>query len=131
MPYVTVQDIMSPVITLVGSNPQTIVSNDQYEELGATAADNCDGDLSRYIVIVTGAVDTSTPGDYEVTYDVKDSLNNDAVQMIRDVTVTNDAPVAICQDNMHPVEAGCAWTPSPEDVNDESYDPDGGGVTLA
>jgi len=46
--------------------------------------------------------------------------------------VTNDAPVAICQDITHPVEAGRAWTPSPEGVNDESaYDPDGGGVTFS
>ena len=42
---------MPPVITLVGANPQTVTVGDAYVELGATASDNYDGDITGSIVI--------------------------------------------------------------------------------
>lgn len=63
----------APVITLLGDNPQTIIVNDAYTELGATAFDAEDGDITGSIVIDSSAVDTSMIGGYIVTYDVTDS----------------------------------------------------------
>ena len=63
-----------------------------YTELGATASDNVDGDISALIAIDTTAVDTSTPGNYEVTYDVSDTAGNAADTVIRTVTVLSPVP---------------------------------------
>jgi hypothetical protein len=89
---VVVPDTVPPVITLVGDNPQFITTGTAYTELGATATDVVDGDISGSIVIDSSAVDTSTAGNYSVTYDVSDSSGNAAVTVIRTVTV-EDPPV--------------------------------------
>src|SRR3990172_10590333 len=84
---VPVPDTTRPVITLVGANPQTVEVGRAYVELGATATDDVDGDLSDAIVIDASAVDTGSPGSYSVTYNVSDSAGNDAVQKVRTVQV--------------------------------------------
>src|SRR3990172_2332587 len=89
---VPVPDTTRPVITLVGANPQTVEVGRAYVELGATATDNVDGDLSDEIVIDASAVDTGSPGSYSVTYNVSDSSGNDAVQKVRTVQVV-EVPV--------------------------------------
>ena len=91
---VHVVDTTGPVITLVGSNPQTIQVGNAYSELGATALDNYDGDLTGSIVIDSSSVDTNTVGSYSVTYDVADSHGNNASQVTRTVNVVDtDGPV--------------------------------------
>ena len=85
-------DTTPPVITLTGANPQFINRGSAYTELGATAADNTDGDISANIVIDSSAVDTSTNGNYTVTYNVSDSSGNAAVEVTRTVTVQDPPP---------------------------------------
>jgi len=84
-----VEDTTPPVITLTGDNPQLIEAGEAYTELGATATDNVDGDLSAAIVINTSTVDTTEPGDYAVTYDVTDAAGNAASTVTRTVRVQN------------------------------------------
>ena len=86
----------APVITLNGTNPQIIGVGTPYSELGATAldADFGDGDLTDKIVIDSSAVDTSSPGSYNVTYDVTDS-DGYAAQVIRTVIVEDNTPPVI------------------------------------
>ncbi|MFA8437560.1 immunoglobulin-like domain-containing protein [Pueribacillus sp. YX66] len=67
----------APVITLNGDNPMIVKQGDPYKELGATAQDNFDGDVSDDIEI-SGDVDTDTIGTYTVTYTVSDSVGNEA-----------------------------------------------------
>ena len=57
-----------------------------YVELGATASDTCDLALGA-VAIDASAVDTTTPGDYVVTYNISDASGNAAVQLTRTVTV--------------------------------------------
>ena len=83
---------MPPVISLVGENPQIIAFGEAYAELGATATDNVDGDVSASVVIDSSAVDASAPGDYTVTYDVTDAAGNAAVTVTRTVTVQPPVP---------------------------------------
>ena len=90
-----VEDTTPPVITLTGDNPQLIEAGDAYTELGATASDNVDGDLSNSIVIDASTVDTTVPGDYAVTYDVSDSSGNAASTVTRTVTVQDTTPPVI------------------------------------
>jgi len=86
---ITVQDITIPVITFLGANPQTLEAATSYVELGATALDNIDGDISGSIIIVSSTVKMDTVGTYTVTYDVKDANNNNAVQVTRTVNVVD------------------------------------------
>ena len=64
------QALTGPTITLNGTNPQTINKNSSYTELGATATDVEDGDLTASIVIDSSSVNTSVVGAYSVTYSV-------------------------------------------------------------
>ncbi|MGI9529769.1 MAG: immunoglobulin-like domain-containing protein [Acidimicrobiia bacterium] len=87
---VDVIDDVAPVITLVGSNPQSIDIRQPYVEFGATATDNVDGDLTSSIVVDSSAVDTTTSGAYVVTYDVTDAAGNVAETVSRTVRVGSD-----------------------------------------
>ncbi|GAB4154156.1 MAG: hypothetical protein Tsb0033_01750 [Winogradskyella sp.] len=82
-------DVTAPVITLIGANPLNLNVGDTYNELGATAIDNLDGDISANIVI-TGPVNTAVAGTYFVNYNVNDSSGNAANQITRTVNVQAD-----------------------------------------
>ncbi len=80
-------DDTPPVITLLGANPQIIYLDGIYVELGATALDDLDGDITTNIEINATGVDTSVEGNYTVTYNVKDANGNAAAEAVRDVYV--------------------------------------------
>ena len=79
-------DTEVPVITLNGPSTVTMIIGDSYTEVIPTASDSRDGDLTSSIVQV-GSVDPTTPGRYTVTYNVSDSAGNNAVEVVRTVTV--------------------------------------------
>lgn len=85
------EDKEKPTITLKGEQSITLYVGGQYEEHGYSASDNCDGDISS-LVQVSSNVDTSSVGDYTVTYKVKDSFSNEDV-VVRNVKVIKK-PVA-------------------------------------
>lgn len=78
-------DTIKPIITLNGDNPTTIIQQGTYNEFGATAIDNVDGNLTERIEI-GGAVDTNSVGTYSITYSVTDSAGNEAME-VRTVNV--------------------------------------------
>ncbi len=65
-------DEEAPVITLNGDKEKYLLINSEYSEEGASATDNCDGDLTSKIEVV-GSVDKSKVGEYKITYKVTDS----------------------------------------------------------
>src|SRR5699024_12396516 len=73
------EDTVAPVISLNGDNPMEIEVGSTYDEPGATAEDDVDGDVSVAIE-VSGDVDTSTVGEYEVVYTVSDEVGNEATE---------------------------------------------------
>lgn len=79
------QDNDNPVITLSGNETITIYKGNSYNELGFSASDNCDGDITDKVV-VTNNVNTNTIGTYDVVYTVKDSSDNE-VSITRKVNV--------------------------------------------
>ena len=90
-------DTEAPVISLIGEETVTITEGERYPDAGATATDNIDGDISAYIVTVN-PVDFRTAGTYTVTYDINDSVGNQATQVTRTVVVTaiaNTPPIAV------------------------------------
>ena len=90
-----VEDTTPPVITLTGDNPQLVEAGEAYNELGATAIDNVDGDLSTSIIVDASTVDTTVPGDYTVTYNVSDASGNTATTVTRTVRVQDTTPPVI------------------------------------
>lgn len=65
----------APVLTLNGPSVITLTFGETYEDPGATAFDDGDGDLTGAIV-VDNPVDTKVIGRYSVTYGVADSDGN-------------------------------------------------------
>lgn len=70
-------DDKAPVISLSGNSLVYIKSGTEYKELGFSANDNVDGDLTSKVV-VTGLPDMSKSGIYVVTYSVTDTVGNTA-----------------------------------------------------
>ena len=106
-------DTTAPVITLLGDNPQNIMVGGTYVELGATAIDDVDGDISLNLAIDSSAVDTDTAGNYTVTYDVTDAAGNAATTVTRTVSVVADttAPViTLLGDDPQIITVGGAYT---------------------
>lgn len=68
-------DSVLPIITLNGSSTIVLKVGEAYTELGATAKDDIDGDISSKI-ITTGTVNTSVAGTYTITYTVSDNAGN-------------------------------------------------------
>ena len=68
-------DNESPKLTLNGNQYITIYKDTFYKDQGATAVDDCDGDLTSSINVY-GNVDVSKAGIYVIKYSVKDSSNN-------------------------------------------------------
>ena len=68
-------DRIPPMLTLFGDASMTIAAGGTYEEAGATAIDDIDGDLNDSIVI-TGTVNTAVVGSYAISYSVDDRAGN-------------------------------------------------------
>ena len=83
---VNLVDNTPPIITLIGSSTININQGDNYTDLGATATDNIDGDITADIII-NNPVATNTAGVYLVTYGVSDSAGNPAMTATRTVNV--------------------------------------------
>jgi|CXWL01.1.fsa_nt_gi hypothetical protein len=79
-------DASPPVITRNGPSPTSILQSSTYVDVGATALDNRDGNLTSSIVTVN-PVNTSLLGNYTVTYNVSDTAGNNATQVTRTVRV--------------------------------------------
>ena len=69
------KDVVGPDLTLNDGDIQYLFVGDTYKDSGATAIDNCDNDISSKIQI-SGDVNTSVPGEYEITYTVSDDALN-------------------------------------------------------
>ncbi|MBX3179181.1 MAG: DUF5011 domain-containing protein [Candidatus Hydrogenedentes bacterium] len=111
---VRVADNAVPEILLNGPATVNVPCGGVYEELGATAIDGCEGNLTDEIAI-GGSVNTGVAGRYTITYDVQDSRGNVAARRTRTVIVaTCPAP---CEDQ-------CATDPA------NQVDEDGDGLSA-
>ena len=86
-------DTTAPVITLKGEAALTLNLGDAYADLGATAQDDTDGDISGDIVTTGTDFDSSVAGTYSVKYNVSDAADNAAAEVTRTVTVEAAEPV--------------------------------------
>lgn len=82
----TYQDKTKPEITLPDGENVSLQVGASYEE-NAKSVDNCDGDITKEMKI-TGSVDSSKAGSYEVKYESEDKAKNKAT-ITKKVTVLN------------------------------------------
>ncbi|WP_198664879.1 immunoglobulin-like domain-containing protein [Lewinella sp. IMCC34191] len=127
---VDASDATSPVITLLGDNPLELTVGEGYTELGATAFDDVDGDLTASIEIDDSAVDVTTVGSYAVQYSVSDAAGNRATT----VRVVNVSPglelPEPCENTLYRVNVGGMEVASADATplawsSDEGQFPDG------
>lgn len=81
------EDTTPPVIIRLGSESVNITVGDVYNDAGATATDNKDGDITDNIG-THNPVNTAVANTYMVTYNVDDAAGNHALQVTRSVTVS-------------------------------------------
>lgn len=85
---IIVKDDVSPVISLNGDNRIKLKVGQKYNESGATATDNYDGDITNNIII-SGSVNTEKEGTYEIVYKVIDSSGNET-SIVRKIDVAKN-----------------------------------------
>ena len=88
---VVVEDLVPPVIELIGGEKVFAVENSEYTDLGAVATDDLDEDVTE-LLEVTSDVDTSQPGRYKVRFTVTDSHGNESLEVVREVVVRDSTP---------------------------------------
>lgn len=124
---IDVVDEVDPVITITGDNPLMHEAPAPYNDPGATAFDNYDGDLTS-VIQVTNNVNAGVLGEYTVTYAVQDSSAN-AAEAVRTVHVVDTTPPVITligpEDLLH--EAGTTY----EDPGATATDTRQGDLTAA
>ncbi len=72
---VNVVDTTPPELSLAGNSTIELLATESYEELGATAVDNYDGNIT---VATATNLDTSIAGSYTITYTATDTSGNTA-----------------------------------------------------
>ncbi|MBY8872357.1 DUF5011 domain-containing protein [Micromonospora sp. PLK6-60] len=99
-------DVTPPVLTVPAST--TVEQGRAFDPLaGVTAVDNTDGDITDRIQVI-GAVDTTTPGSYALTYLVADTNGNQAVAN-RAVTVTRKPAVELTPTSVRANDVTATW----------------------
>jgi len=126
-------DTTPPVITILGDNPYILLKDSNYTDLGATAFDDVDGNLS---VGVEYNITTSTVGVYHVTYTAMDHSGNRATKQRSVVvqennssggTVDTSAPIiTIHGDNPHIMLVGENYT----DAGATAFDVEDGNLSV-
>ena len=103
-------DTTPPVITITGDNPITIDFNSVYSDAGATASDETDGDLTSSIIVESN-VDTSSVGNYIVSYSVSDAAgNSSSTDRSVEVVDANAPEISIIGNNPESVELASSYS---------------------
>ena len=92
----TKKDNKAPNIIIIGEKEINLTVGDTYNEQGADATDEEDGDISSKVKI-SGSVDTSKAGTYEITYSVSDSSGQ--IKEAKRIVKVQTRPVATTKQN--------------------------------
>lgn len=95
----TIKDTVSPTITLVGESEITINQGTNFDDPGAKATDNIDGDITSKIV-KSGSVDLKKVGSYVIIYSITDKAGNksDVKRTVKVIpTPTTNKPITTKQ----------------------------------
>jgi PKD repeat protein len=100
-------DQTAPVLSLVGNQNDTVEVNTTYVDLGATAIDAVDGNISAAITVI-GSVNTKVLGTYVLTYTVMDAQGNKST-IQRNVVVADRTAPEIVFIGTENVQLGSFW----------------------
>jgi Domain of unknown function (DUF5011) len=89
-------DLSAPSLSLNGSSSVTSRYGVAYEDAGAVASDDVDGDITSKI-ITSGEPDGFSAGAYTITYDVSDDAGNAAATITRDVVISLDGLYSVAE----------------------------------
>lgn len=102
---IVVRDTEKPAIQLVGASSATVECHSPFADPGATASDNCAGNISSAIK-VTGNLDVNTPGTYTRTYTITDASGN-SVSVSRTIRVVDTKAPVITLEGGSPFKVPC------------------------
>jgi len=127
-------DETPPTITILGDNPLQLFVGNTYVEMGATALDDIDGDISDTINIDDSNLDVNTPESYVVVYTVADLAGN-SVSDTRTVNVVSDTDVnqaPLAKDDNFSINENdtLSQTVFADNGNGRDSDPDGDIITV-
>ena len=112
-----------PSISLQGDNPLTLQFGETYVELGAISSDVEDGVLTS-IISISGSVNTSVLGTYNIQYSVTDSSGNTTVvQRLVNVVDTTLPEITLSGNSNENIDVGSAYTDPGASASD-NYDGD-------
>ncbi|HEX8702115.1 MAG TPA: immunoglobulin-like domain-containing protein [Myxococcaceae bacterium] len=120
---VTVQDTLAPAITVTGPLSQQHECGSSYIDPGATANDQCVGDVTSRIV-ATRTGNPNAPGSFDITYSVTDLAGNSATSPVRRTVTVNDtsAPtLALVGPAVVNVECAAAYADQGAVANDACF----------
>ena len=110
---------------VINAKDKTLIEGDTFNpKEGVTASDAEDGDLTSKIEVIENNVNTTTPGEYKVTYKVVDNSSNQSQLSIKVTVKENKAPVINASDKN--IYVGDTFNPK-EGVT--STDPEDGNIT--
>ncbi|MDQ6997900.1 MAG: DUF5011 domain-containing protein [Mariprofundus sp.] len=89
-------DITAPLISLIAGN-LNITQGSLFNDPGASASDDLDGNLTANILVTGGPVNTASAVGtvFTLNYNVSDAAGNPALQQSRTVTIVDGTPPAI------------------------------------
>ena len=114
----SIVDIIPPVIVLIGNASIDVANIHLYNELGATATDHIEGNITGLIAI---GIHLASEGTYVVTYNVMDIAGNPAVEVTRTVNILSK------EEELGEEELGEEELNNPYNVGDEECPIEGPG----
>ncbi|MGB0429516.1 MAG: GEVED domain-containing protein [Bacteroidia bacterium] len=117
-----IADQTKPVLTLRGNNPMEIEVYTSFNDPGADAFDNIDGDVTANIS-VENTIDTARLGEYDVIYSAFDNAGNFADAVVRKVSVVDtEAPIITLKGAANMIlEVGDAYVEDSAEISDNYY----------
>ena len=95
------QTIVKDMPPVINAKDKNVRENSEFNPLDdVTAQDPEDGIITNKIEIIDNNVDTKKPGEYHVTYKVKDTKDNETTKTIKVTVIENHAPVINAQDKI-------------------------------
>jgi hypothetical protein len=96
-------DDLPPVLTLTGAESVNHILNNVYNDDGAEAIDETDGNITKNIYI-ENSVNVNKIGEYTVIYHVVDQAGNEAIPVTRHVSIYNEGYIYSSQYNITETE---------------------------